>query len=856
MRATLFLLCAACVPDEPSSGVVEEQVAGETDGHWTMALPMHDGRFLHTMTALTDTDSMAPGHGTAIVATGGMRCPGPCTELTDVEIYNPYSRAWEVAPAMNVARTFHTATQLGHWVVLVTGGASSAAGTTTEELNTLEPGAGWQMRASMNHRRESHTATRLPAGELLVIGGRCTPGCLVGPSELYRWPSDTWTITGSLRTPRYGHTATALRDGRVLVVGGLGASNARLASVEIYDPARGVFVAGPAMPQPRSGHTATLLASGRVLVVGGDATLDSAIQYDPQTNAWTGAGTLVVPRSSYTATELPTGSVLLAGGRSETTFQPLFVTELLDPVARTSRVTTPLNGARYWHGAARLASGAVVVAGGNPRDARSEVFDTCGPDACRRAVPSCACPEACLDSDGDGLSDVWETEGIDLDGNGTVDVDLVALGASWAHKDLFLQLDYMAGSAGGAAHSHRPAQADIDALVQMFARAPVANPDGATGIRLHLDVRNQIAETIPLVSYGGCTGAEIVDISELKATYLAPARKPVYRYGVIVHQICEFEHIGFSGMGDVLGDKFMVGHGKFCNTPAGCQGVPAGWMSEVVAHELGHTLGFSHNGHAYPARSERYPNYLGVMGRYQPSRGYPLDMSRAKLADLDENSLRERSSLGSDAATKIEWTCPAATPVSAGFACFQDRVCKTAPMTGGFDWNCDGVLSTTPVRADVNGDGLHEVLRSTNDWASLRLGFQCATNHNDGVVRRYPRLSIARTDITVAPRPLGDKWIRARISNARAVPVPAVPIRITVNGQTLPDVQIAGVGPLRSAQGSAAWAPANGSYTITVDIDPDGTVDHDRLTPPPHSASRVVTICGSDILYDQAVPCL
>lgn len=73
------------------------------------------------------------------------------------------------------------------------------------------------------------------------------------------------------------------------------------------------------------------------------------------------------------------------------------------------------------------------------------------------------------------------------------------------------------------------------------------------------------------------------------------------------------------------------------------------------------------------------------MGRYDPTRGHPLDMSRVKLFDLDENSLPERSALGSDAATRIEWTCPATTPPSAGFACPRDRVCKSAPMTGGFD---------------------------------------------------------------------------------------------------------------------------------------------------------------------------
>ncbi len=99
------------------------------------------------------------------------------------------------------------------------------------------------------------------------------------------------------------------------------------------------------------------------------------------------------------------------------------------------------------------------------------------------------------DSDGDGLYDTWEANGYDADGNGTVDVDLPAMGAKVDHKDLFLELD--------ATDNFRMTRAGIEAVKRAFAAAPIdagtrareipggvdakPNPDGQRGINLHID---------------------------------------------------------------------------------------------------------------------------------------------------------------------------------------------------------------------------------------------------------------------------------------------------------------------------------------------------------------------------------
>ncbi|HEX2881851.1 MAG TPA: hypothetical protein VHO25_20135, partial [Polyangiaceae bacterium] len=100
------------------------------------------------------------------------------------------------------------------------------------------------------------------------------------------------------------------------------------------------------------------------------------------------------------------------------------------------------------------------------------------------------------DSDDDGLLDRWEQNGIDADCNGVVDIDFQAMRdaigdqrlADWQHKDLFLELDWMAGEGPMS-------EADVTALKEAFAQAPsyaggTPNPDGESGINLWIDTGN------------------------------------------------------------------------------------------------------------------------------------------------------------------------------------------------------------------------------------------------------------------------------------------------------------------------------------------------------------------------------
>lgn len=138
------------------------------------------------------------------------------------------------------------------------------------------------------------------------------------------------------------------------------------------------------MAVPRAYHTATLLPNGKVLVIGGrgllavpaaweqaGSAISSAELYDPKTRIWSSAGTLRTPRFGHTATLLASGKVLVVGGdltgpSSEfpAGLDSLSSAELYDPQTNSWSLAASMPTPRAFHTAALLADGRVLVAGG------------------------------------------------------------------------------------------------------------------------------------------------------------------------------------------------------------------------------------------------------------------------------------------------------------------------------------------------------------------------------------------------------------------------------------------------------------------------------------------------------------
>lgn len=352
--------------------------------------------------------------------------------------------------------------------------------------------------------------------------------------------------------------------------------------------------------------------------------------------------------------------------------------------------------------------------------------------------------EVLSDTDGDGLMDTWENSGfVDMNDNGVLDAgdfDFSTLPAADRpnvnHKDLYVEVDWMQVDADNDGivqndpnspgdHTHAPAAAlgsaptgtVLDEVITSFANAPVWNPDGTTGINLHIDTGafgggGPIAETLGADFFTGFEG--------VKAANFAPNRRRVFRY-------CLYKHEG-SGRAEIWGNDFWVG-GMY-NT---------GVLQTVgFMHEFGHTLGLRHGG----GDNINYkPNYLSIMSYSFSSTGLQptlrMDYSSQVLITLDEANLNEATPLGDGndhTGDGIEQTIFSAGGVTVG---------PNAQTAGnvGINWDNDGTAGESGAAVgnnNINNFGTpaspaNEALIGFDDWANIRYNWGSSPHVDDNV---------------------------------------------------------------------------------------------------------------------------
>jgi len=321
------------------------------------------------------------------------------------------------------------------------------------------------------------------------------------------------------------------------------------------------------------------------------------------------------------------------------------------------------------------------------------------PDTVPAAAP------AATDTDGDSLPDTWETNGYDANGDGVVDVDLPALGATPNKKDLFVEMDYMSGRLASTAA--------FDRIVQTFASAPVSNPDGSTGIRIHLDGGPAAGSAYNLgggnqVPYDSNLQPAESQTDAIKNANFSASRRAVFHYMLWAD---DYDNSCSSGNAFAIpNDTFIVTMGPKCSWT-----VTENMNVGTFIHELGHDLGLTHGG----TDSVNYkPNYLSVMNYFFQFDGVPrttgsswFSYSTFAPPALNETSLRESVGLNTSTAStwKTKWKCPNGTTRTSGAA------------NAGIDWNCDGdTVDTTS--ADINDDNTSTTLSAKNNWASITFG--------------------------------------------------------------------------------------------------------------------------------------
>jgi len=204
-----------------------------------------------------------------------------------------------------------------------------------------------------------------------------------------------------------------------------------------------------------------------------------------------------------------------------------------------------------------------------------------------------------VDSDGDGLPDIWEEQGVVL-ADGT-EIPLPDWGADPNRPDVFLQLNWMASEydtlgcdtsaarecANANRTSYAPSTQSLGDLVDLFADH---------GISLHIDAGEHYTN-IP--NYSDVHGGETL---EYRDSYFDPSKFEAFQLINTINNLGDRANIFRPG---VLGDRMRAGSNATGLSLVGDSSFyvanPGGRANDeqvrnTILHEFGHTLGLRHWG--------------------------------------------------------------------------------------------------------------------------------------------------------------------------------------------------------------------------------------------------------------------
>jgi hypothetical protein len=369
------------------------------------------------------------------------------------------------------------------------------------------------------------------------------------------------------------------------------------------------------------------------------------------------------------------------------------------------------------------------------------------------------------DDDGDGLLNGWEEVGMDINNDGTIDLGLPSLGANPRHKDIFVEVDYM--------DLHKPNPTAMTEVEEAFRKAPVSNPDGIDGIKLHIILDEQLphedaTDATGLFAKKGAHLGNTLERTDVNRENIINSKQQVFHYVLFGHTQPSSTSSGESP--NMPGLEFMVtlGASKWGKDPVTDHNVGSkDQQAGTFMHELGHNLGLDHGGwNSINCK----PNYLSVMNYafQMPSLigDRPLDYSRSVLNSLNENRLNEKVGIIDSIPPSLR-TAYGPEPI------------QTPQVGHPINWDQDTIPEEPSVRVDINNistEGCRtspgDTLAGYNDWQHLdyEVPLSYATSGTNYTSGSDNKTSTPHKDITI------DEIIHHRILLWNSIKSNAYPI--------------------------------------------------------------------------------
>ena len=337
--------------------------------------------------------------------------------------------------------------------------------------------------------------------------------------------------------------------------------------------------------------------------------------------------------------------------------------------------------------------------------------------------------ETLLDTDGDGLPDVWEKEGLDYDGDGKIDVDLPAMGADPNVPDIFVEVDWMVRPQKKflwweiqAGRSMAPSEDAMKLVYESFKRH---------GINLHIDVGPDSIDFVTGKKWENLSGGNEIPYEKkfnIKSSWnstvnanFSKARHSVFKHCLFVNQ---YDGTSSGKSNGIPGQFFIVANQDWVFNGGDIS------VGGTFMHELGHTLGLRHGG----CDHEHYkPNYLSVMNYAFQTTGLVgsgmVGYSDYKLPDINEAHINENLGIDPSGLT-------AGTGLGTTLFYWAPNQRNVIPISkAAIDFNNNGKLETD-ISLDLNPDGnVHDKpiaeLKGHEDWSGIVYKGGAIGEHNN-----------------------------------------------------------------------------------------------------------------------------
>ena len=282
-----------------------------------------------------------------------------------------------------------------------------------------------------------------------------------------------------------------------------------------------------------------------------------------------------------------------------------------------------------------------------------------------------------------------------------------------------VEIDYMVDND----HTHKPNQAEIDAVVQMFA---------CQGYTLNVVIDDALTHDDVLVRDPTCLiffeyNLEPNTFGAIKAANFDNAFIPGWHYAIFAHDYegANCQVTGSSGLAENPGNDLVVTLGQF----SGQAGTPFD-RAATFAHEFGHNLGLTHCGNNDPGGlfegsclnvGNFVPNVASIMDYFYQLSGVRSNLICQGLAPSDAALFKE-----------IDYSHGTMCDLNEGAL---DENFGTGMVS--VDWSCDALVGGVVVK-DLNGNaggwcganGGLQLLEDFDEWADIAANHFSARNKN------------------------------------------------------------------------------------------------------------------------------